>query len=150
MSDLSMFDMALERATLHVVGWKWNGTTKSGIDGVAALQRELPLRGARLTEMHNHRQAAISGDRGSENYIDITILRNVDGMQWEGRIFPGHWLLLWLHDTRLHHAEIALEEYGDLLLRPSAPIVTLSPPDERDRPEREGSSVIRFPHGEHR
>lgn len=127
MSDLGMFNTALEHRTVEVVAWQWDGTKGSAMAGCDALQRELPIRGASLERMQHHAQKAISGDGLDANEVSVAIKRRADGMYWSGTVRRGQWLIVWLHHDLVNHVEILEREYGDLLLHPLNPIVTLHP-----------------------
>lgn len=127
MSDLGMFNTALEHREIEVVFYQWDGTKSGAMAATAALQRELPIRGASLTSAHHHAERAIEGDGPDMNRLEVEIIRHADGQGWEGSVNRGQFLVMWLHDSRLHHVEIMDAEHGELILRPLAPVIRLRP-----------------------
>lgn len=126
MSDLGMFNAALQHHTLEVIAWQFDGSKDGAQVATAALQRELPLRGAAL-EGANLRVEQNSR-HGDDAYLQLRIRRTVDGEEWETRLRRGHWLVLWLHHSWLHSVGKMTEAEGEGFFRRSNPIVTLRPP----------------------
>lgn len=151
MSDLGMFRSPLQHRSLEAITYQWDGTKEQGISAVEWLQRELSVRDGRLLRMQDRSIVRTVDGRG--HTLEITIMRTTDCQEWSGTMEVGQWLVLWLHQSRLHHVEVLDERYGEVLFRPVAPIVTLvptPPADPRVLPEGSVTSVIRFPHGEDR
>jgi hypothetical protein len=153
MSDLSMFDTTLEHHTLEAIAWQFDGKKESAMAGGRALLREVPMRGGTITEMRHHIEAHTDPGRNGGNSLRITIVRVADDQEWEQTLIPGDWLVMWLHESRLHKVEVVDFVRGEEMFRPVSPVVTLRPrTDPADAPaiERAPTSVIRFPHGEDR
>lgn len=139
----------LDRRTVELVGFQWDGTLAGAKRALPALNEEMVARGGHIDTFHFHREASTRGG-ATAPHLEVVFRRRVDGLQWVGKMLRGQWILVWLHHGHIQHVEIAEAEYGEMALRPAAPVIHLPERPTEGLPERAPTSVIRFPHGEDR
>lgn len=128
MSDVNVAAGPLERHNLEVVAAQWQGTNRHAMEIATALRELLPTIGAELTYAH----AGASSQDGT--YMELEITRRADRCFFVMPVLrPGYWMVLWLQEGALYHAETMSGPEGSRLFR-RWPVITLDP----NRPEVEG------------
>lgn len=125
MSDITMFPMhgALEHHILEAVAAQWDGTRSKAATIAQELARELPMRDAVVVSVHHRIE---QDNAGAVQYLELNMERRSDLHKFQVRLYPNDWVVIWLHEQRLHRAVRMQPAEGDMFFRPVAPIITLA------------------------